>query len=984
MLAIGQQIAQFKVLARLGEGGMGAVYLAEDANLGRRVALKVLPREFTDDPERGDRFQREARTAAGINDPGVMGIYEIGEVEIEGRRVRYIVMEYVPGEPLDRYLNSREPGMAEILRLGEKIASGLAAAHRLGIVHRDIKPGNIIVTEEHHPKILDFGLAKQAEGPLQPDEEPGETVTVDRDLTQAGKIIGTVTYMSPEQAQGEKLDTRSDIFSFGVLLYRMLTGATPFAGPTQVSTLAKIIEAPHASARTRNEAVHPELERIIDKCLQKRPEDRYQDTRDLVADLRRLRRQYDSGITDSSASGEHTAVGAAPAGSTQWWPRVAAGVLILGVVAAGWLVLRRGEDGVAVAGETRLAVLNFENRTGDEELAWMATGLPDILLTDLSRCDGLSLISRERVDDYADKTRDDPMTASRKLGATSVLTGSYFKAGDRIRIDARLQDPASGEILFAQKVMGTDAFTLVDSLSALVVAELHVAPDTPMPRVAEMLTTTPEAYKFYHLGDEQLLRNDFEAAREYYEKSLAEDSTFALPYMRIGMTHVFESRMTLGQVYLRRALEYKDTLTPRDRSMLDVYADVWVNQQFGDAYAKLEALANAYPDDKEILTIHAAVLVGFAADTTRGFALLERVLDLDEDFTLAATFYGQELQRFRQYERAIELYERLIERYPDVEEYYEAAGDCHLRLGEFDEARAAYEGYYRRFPDQTSILPDLAGMAIRSRNFDEAREYAERFAELEKDDPVNLRRAEYLFQNLDNWHGRFESALGHARESVRLARSIRDSLQIGDGLGTLAVWFDRFGEPDSAVAYFRRAREHVNPVNRLQYTAESVAVDPGLGSRLRPQMVGDVEVFKTRTPQPLWYLADHSITAFDLLAARDTAGTIEHLKGMLDLPAAHGGGNENTKRKVGKLLARTGRHEEALPYLREGIGGEVPSSDAWVYLDMTYWIGRCEEALGRVDRAAERYREVLRFWDDADIEIEALRGAREGLNRLAS
>ena len=210
-------------------------------------------------------------------------------------------MEYIKGRTLTEYVTSSTTDTSALLRLAEKIASGLAAAHKMSIVHRDIKADNILIDEHDEPKILDFGLAKAIE-PLQMEGAPASGETVKKQLTTAGTVVGTVSYMSPEQVRGEAVDNRSDIFSFGVLLYRMFTGDMPFVGSTQVSILAKILEAQHPSPRSRNENINPEIERIIDKCLQKNPNDRYQDTRDLVVDLRNLRRQYDSGVSSSTSS----------------------------------------------------------------------------------------------------------------------------------------------------------------------------------------------------------------------------------------------------------------------------------------------------------------------------------------------------------------------------------------------------------------------------------------------------------------------------------------------------------------------------------------------------------------------------------------------------------------------------------------------------------------------------------------------------------
>jgi len=334
--------------------------------------------------------------------------------------------------------------MATLLRLAGKIAAGLAAAHQKGIVHRDIKAENIIVDTDNEPRILDFGLAKPAD-PVQFDGEEDSTRSISQDLTKAGKILGTVSYMSPEQVRGEKVDNRSDIFSFGILLYQMVTGEMPFAAKTQVSTLAKILESTPEPPHVRNKDIPAELERIITKCLHKDPADRYQDTRDLVVDLRSLRRQFDSGVTET-VSGVHTrpeSIKGSAFNINLSWKVVI--VLVLGMIFTYSLIDscipdadRSGDrqltsnessrDGIQLAGSNMaaantLAILDFNNKTGDEAFAWLETGLPEIMLTGLAQSDAISVISSARIADQLDLDADEAY--SREVCRFSVIRTSW-------------------------------------------------------------------------------------------------------------------------------------------------------------------------------------------------------------------------------------------------------------------------------------------------------------------------------------------------------------------------------------------------------------------------------------------------------------------------------------------------------------------------------------------------------------------------------
>src|SRR5438093_444315 len=297
---IGRTLSHFRIVARLGEGGMGVVYKAEDERLHRPVALKVLPSGVVADEERQLRFLREARAAALLNHPNIATVHEVDEAD----GVVFIAMEYIEGKTLRSLVTGPPQAVREILRIAIEIAEGLAKAHQARIVHRDLKPENVMLTPEGHVKILDFGLAKLLMREDAPVGHAGESATVSMEarrletlsgeMTQQGRILGTAAYMSPEQARGQAVDSRSDLFSFGIVLYEMVTGRVPFHGQTPMDTLGAILTSPAVPPSQLGADVPPELERILGKCLEKDPAERYQDTRDLVVDLKRLKRDTES------------------------------------------------------------------------------------------------------------------------------------------------------------------------------------------------------------------------------------------------------------------------------------------------------------------------------------------------------------------------------------------------------------------------------------------------------------------------------------------------------------------------------------------------------------------------------------------------------------------------------------------------------------------------------------------------------------------
>ena len=520
--------------------------------------------------------------------------------------------------------------MADLLRISEKIASGLAAAHKLKIIHRDIKTDNIIIDDQGEPKILDFGLAKPIDTVFSNDGDNDSTNTVSQELTQEGKILGTVSYMSPEQARGETVDHRSDIFSFGILVYKLMTGESPFEATDRVSILAKILEGKPVPIRQKNESVPAELERIIDKCLQKNPEDRYQDTRDLVVDLRSLRRQFDSGISETSTSVTGMSAVQTPTKKKKSGSNIVkialivAGTIItlviLGLISENFSEPKHSDitedpEGFArdlnrtiqqslknsgininignlpgnLKKENALAILGFENKTGDAELDWLSAGLPEILLTDLTQSSSVPLISNSRVQDCLgghkknkdyNYTHEDWLEASRSLGATKVLSGSFFKMGDKIRIDARLESSSDGKIILAEKVIGDDPFQLVDSITQKLSQSLDIfQPDASTSEVAVITSSNPEAYRYYILGMQEFDKFEFESSIAKFEEAIALDSSFALPYLRIGMAYSLRGRGQQGMEYFRKAKELEAHLPVKEKSILDMYCDPLVKQR---------------------------------------------------------------------------------------------------------------------------------------------------------------------------------------------------------------------------------------------------------------------------------------------------------------------------------------------------------------------------------------------------------------------
>ncbi len=984
MLEPSQIFSHFKIIRKIGEGGMGAVYLAEDLNLSRQVALKILTSDVFDDSERHERFRREAKTAAQVTHPNVMSIFEIGSASpSEGAsEVNFIVMEYIEGKSLSGFITSEKPEMSQLVRLAEKIAGGLAAAHQLNIVHRDIKPDNIIVSANGDPKILDFGLAKPVATVGM--NENNSTATVSQELTRAGKIIGTIKYMSPEQVQGKNVDNRSDIFSFGILLYTMFTGETPFQGQTQVSTLAKILETPHEAPRSKNDAIPPELERIIDKCLRKDRSDRYQDTRDLVVDLRNHRRQSDSGVTGALSgvtnrlSGEHTI----KAKISNWWLMLPVAVVAI-LIAVLYNMSLFSFDINASSGGDALAIIGFENKTGDSEYDWLETGLPEILLTDLSQNNEVKIVSQQRIIDCFDVEKKNNHTfaecakAAQSLGAGRILSGSFYKLGDKIRIDARLEDIETGNIILGEKVVGTDPMLLVDSLISKIAAKLNIDKSS---MVSTNTLSTPEAFKQYHLGMALFWANEFDSAIARFDQAIALDSGFALPFMRIGMAHKFENRNAQGVRYFKMARDRQDRLPIRERNILDAYIDTWVDSNFDDAFTKLRVLLRDYPEDGEIRTMYAMFVNVFQQDTVTAHAHMDTVLATYPTYAFALEQYATMRAAEEDYEGAEKLAQQLVASLPNSLGPKINLILIHQFQHQYQEAFDIAKTLHDQFPYDVRPLRRLVSNSVHLRNLADARQYVEILREADPEDVFNKIVCEQFLANIDVWEGKFHSSMDHQFRTLELAHETDDSLNVFGTLNSIADYYRRFEMPDSMITYEEQAFNWAQLFNKISYPMQLVMLDPANEAKARPIFEAVIKDFRTRLPEELWAYGEGLEEMFEAYIVSDTAALIVANRKVNEAVA---NARENIF-QFGELLVNAGEFSEGRETLEILVTGRLRTNNAYMYQVSTYLLGVAAEGEGDTKRAIKLYSEFLDYWANADIQIKYIKEAKVRLARLTS
>ncbi len=983
---------RYQIIEELGGGGMGKVYRALDTKVGEEIALKIIKPEIAADKTTVERFKNELKLARKIVHKSVGRVYDLNE----DRGTFYITLEYVRGEDLKAFIRSSgQMAVGTSLRVARQVAEGLAEAHKLGVVHRDLKPSNIMIDRDGNARIMDFGIARLAGA---------------KGMTGGNVMIGTPEYMSPEQVEGKEADPGTDLYSFGVVLFEMLTGRLPFEGETALSVAVKQRSEPPPDPRKLNPQIPDELNRVILKCLEKSREERYRSAEEVLADLAR--------VEQSLPTTPHPQPARKPLTSKEitvrlpskriWIP--AAAVLLALAAFLVWQFIPEK----AGAGRT-IAVIGFKNQTGDAGLDYLREAIPHLLITSLEQSKRLRVTSWERMKDILrDSGRDAAaifdeeasFEACRKEGIEAVVLGSFVKAGETFATDVQVLDASSKHILKSASARGDGIDSIlksqIDEISRTIrrgIALPAFKIESPGRKIIDLTTSSMEAYNYYLKAEEADGNFFWGEGRKLAEKAVAIDPTFAIAYSLLSHEAALLLDYPARDEALEKAKAYSARATERERLFIEArYANI-IERDPAKRLRLLQELAEKYPDDK--LAHFELGLYYFETERPREAAAeYERSAAIDPRYALAYNMIGYSYSALGDFAKAAQAFERQAELNPGLPNPLDSLAEMNLLMGNLDEAAARYKGVLAMKPDFYNSCPGLAYTYALKEDYGEAERWLE---EMVKRTTVSQAKMEGYY--LQNFYGYLLGRLDRSLASLLVLRGQAEKYKFDMGVGAVDwvtgfIYTDQgnFEKARKAFEGWRAFFEKTNPADRTSSAA------------LRSFFGGWVELKQGRLEAAKARVAEIE----GLLSGLDQNGRRRSgcLPQLLAAEVALAGDAVDEAIRIGEkidfgTLSAVNTPDMViynLPLLKDVLAraywkkGDLDKAIA-EYERLTtidpknrlrmlihplyhYRFGRVLEEKGEKDKARAQYEKFLKYWADADPRFTELKDARARLAAL--
>jgi len=793
---------RYEIIEELGKGGMGKVYRAEDKKIKEEVALKLIKPEIASDKKTIERFSNELKMARKIAHRNVCKMYDLGEE----KGTHFITMEYVPGEDLKRLV--RKVGQfsaGKTISIAKQVCEGLAEAHRLGVVHRDLKPQNIMVDEDGNARIMDFGIARSVKG---------------KGITGAGVMIGTPEYMSPEQAEVKEVDQRSDVYSLGVILYEMVTGRVPFEGETPLGIAMKHKSEMPKDPRELNSQIPEDLSRVILRCLEKDKEKRYQSAGEVQSELENI----EKGIPTTEriipkrkpiTSREITVTFGLKKLSIP--ALVAIAVLIIALVILK--LIPKKETVLAPKIENSIAVISFENQTGDKAYDYLQKAIPNLLITSLEQTGLLYVATWERMSDLLKQMgkedveiidRDLGFELCRREGIKAIVLGSFIKAGDMFATDVKVLDVETKRLLKSTSSKGKGADSILESQIDGLSREVSQGIGIPEKKIEEaqikvedVTTNSMEAYNYFLRGREDSEKIYYDSARQFLEKAVELDPTFAMAYLYLAGTYGSLRNTKARNEAIEKAKSFSEKVTDKERLYIESYYANYIERNSEKYLAILQNITKKYPKEKLAHYLLGMYYQNRVLDKDKAIEEYNKALELDPNYGISLNQIAYIYVEMKNYEKAIEYFKKYASASPGDANPIDSMAEAYFWMGSLDEAIAKYKEALEVKPDFYMSMHNIQYVYALKEDYSEALKWIDKYIDIAPS--PGIKRAGYL------WKGFYLYWLGSLEKSLINLQRVEDLAQaVGSDVGkafvnVLKAWiyYDR-GELELSRKYNER------------------------------------------------------------------------------------------------------------------------------------------------------------------------------------